>query len=87
MDVPRDPLYVIFEKHLNSGRFDRAHEQELIDTVVEEYLLFLTSQGVAQHRRDESWRTNIEAEVSDMLKMKIYGHFSLRHYLLGRRTG
>ena len=80
-----DPLYAIFERHLHSGVFDQKPEDDLVDAVVHEYLLFLVRQGVAPHTREDSLKADIASEVRDMIKMKTYGHFSLRHYNLAKR--
>jgi hypothetical protein len=80
-----DPLYQIFDKHLRSGAYDSLAEQDLIDAVVHEYLLFLVGQGLAPHARAEVLSEDIAVEVRDMLKMKTYGHFSVRHYNLANK--
>ena len=83
--VDKDPLYLIFEKHLHSGEFDRRPEIDLIEAITQEYVLFLTTQGLAPHTQQSTLRDDIALEVRDMLKMKTYGHFNLRHYNMMRK--
>ena len=78
-----DPLYEIFDKHLNSGL--RQTDEEIIDAVVQEYLLFLVRQGMAPHTQGSALREDIQLEVRDMLKIKTYGHFDLRHYNMAKK--
>jgi predicted metallopeptidase len=86
--VDQDPLYAIFEKHLHSGEFDRLPETELVEAIVHEYLVFLVTQGMAPHAQASAMREDLMLEVRDMLKMKTYGHFNLRHYTsLRRKSG
>jgi hypothetical protein len=80
-----DPLYDIFEKHLHSGEFDRRPEEDLVEAIANEYLVFLVQQGLAAHAHSGSLREDVMLEVRDMLKMKTYGHFDLRHYNLARK--
>lgn len=84
--VDKDPLYLIFEKHLHSGEYDRRPEADLIDAITHEYVLFLATQGLAPHTQASSLREDIALEVRDMLKMKTYGHFNVRHYNLLRKA-
>jgi hypothetical protein len=83
--VDKDPLYLIFEKHLHSGEFDRRPEIDLIDAITHEYMLFLAAQGMVPYAQEPNMREDVSLEVRDMLKMKTYGHFNVRHYNLLRR--
>ena len=85
MAVEMDPLYSIFEKHLHSGEFDRMPEQDLIEAIVHEYMVFLVAQGMAPHSQAAALRDDLILEVRDMLKMKTYGHHHVRHYNLSRK--
>ncbi len=80
-----DPLYVIFERFLHSGEFDRLPEAEIIDAIVAEYMLFLVKQGAVPHTKMDEIKQDLTLEVRDMLKMKTYGHFNLRHYNSSRK--
>ena len=80
-----DLLYQIFEKHLHSDEFEDRHEQELIDAVIHEYMLVLVQQGMSPHTRHEQMVQDLGVEIRDMIKMKTYGHFDLRHYNLFRK--
>jgi hypothetical protein len=85
--VDKDPLYLIFEKYLHSGEFDRRPEIDLIDAITQEYMVFLTAQGMVGYAHEPSMREDVALEVRDMLKMKTYGAYSVRHYNMRRGSG
>lgn len=76
-----DGLYEHFERFLFEADFDpfERHE-EFARRVADCYWTELQTQGVIPKAYANEVRKDLEAEVLDMLKKKIYGHTSLRHF-------
>lgn len=80
-----DPLYAIFEEHLHSGLYDEVPLEQFVRDVVDYYVKELGRTGHVPHRWHESLRTDLAADVQEMLKVKIYGHYGIGEYNRQRR--
>ena len=77
----RDPLYLIFEKHLMSALIENESLEEFLASVVTGYLVHLRAHGTvipASHADD--LEMDIREEVLEMYRKKTYGHLSLASY-------
>jgi hypothetical protein len=82
-----DALFTIFEKHLyDIENASDESEQDFIDLVVDDYLEFLTTSGVAVPAK---WRAQItdelRSQVRTMLVKKMYGCLSIEEFLKGQK--
>ena len=73
-------LYLYFERHLNCIDSCEKSQQEFVVKVVNEYFSDLKKMGFILDKHIEEVRSDIEADVLDMLRKKTYGHFNLRAY-------
>ncbi|MDZ4663187.1 MAG: hypothetical protein SGJ18_16370 [Pseudomonadota bacterium] len=81
MRFNQDPLYSIFEKHLSKSLMnDECCADTLIDQVVKNYVEMMTKLGHACGRIQDYIERDVREEVTDMLRKRIYGHFSLSEY-------
>lgn len=80
-----DPLYQIFEEHLHSGLYDSQPVEAFVRDVVEFYFHNLMKTGHIPQRMHESLKNDLAADVQDMLRAKIYGHYGIGEYNRIRR--
>lgn len=75
-------LYTIFEKHLYDFEDTEESEVAFIDKIVQDYLRFIVTQGVAIPRR---WHAQITDELRDqvrkMMIKKMYGALSIEEFV------
>ncbi len=81
MRFNQDPLYSMFESHLNKSLMnDECCSDTLIDSVVKNYVEMMTRLGHASGRIQDFIERDVREEVTDMLRKRIYGHFDLNSY-------
>ncbi len=80
-----DPLYQIFEEHLHSGLYDEVPIDQFVRDVVDYYWNDLIKMGHVPQRWHEALRSDLAADVQEMLKVKIYGHYGIGEYNRLRR--
>ena len=81
MRFEKDPLYSMFEKHLNQSLMnDECCADTLIDSVVKNYVEMMIKLGHACGRIQDFIERDVREEVTDMLRKRIYGHFDLNDY-------
>ena len=79
--VQQDPLFQIFQKHLNQVMLsDTICEEDLIEQVVADYMGVLNARGYVPPRLYRYLESDVREEVQDMLKKTTYGHFNLAEY-------
>lgn len=79
-----DKLYECFEHHLLVLEIEQESHAEFVFAVVESYISHLEEFGHISLQFETEIREDIESEVENMLKKKIYGHFNIdqfRRYL------
>ena len=81
-----DKLYECFEHHLLELEIEKESQAEFIYAVVESYISHILEFGHISQQFETEIREDIEFEVEEMLKMKIYGHFNLDQYRKSLRT-
>jgi hypothetical protein len=77
----RDPLYLIFEKHLMTALVEDETLEEFLACVVTGYVGHLRTNGTvipASHL--STIETDIREEVLEMFRKKTYGFFNLASY-------
>lgn len=83
MKFEKDPLYSIFEKHLNMALMnEETCSDTLIDQVVKSYLEVMFKLGHACGRIQEYIEKDVREEATSMLQKRIYGHFDLNDFRL-----
>lgn len=82
-----DPLYAIFLEHLHSGRYDQQPVETFLRDVVDYYWRELTTREHVPQRMVETVRGDLTADVQDMLRVKIYGHYGIQDYNRSRKAG
>lgn len=82
---PEDPLYNVFEEHLHSGLYDKLPVEKFVNDVVDFFWVTLSSRGHIPQHMQELVRIDLQQDVQDMLRMKIYGHYGIAEYNKGRR--
>jgi hypothetical protein len=80
MNTTQDPLYEIFEKHLNYCFTEGETNDEFIYRVVSEYIFHLFNQGHIPKPFEDKIEEDIREEVEIMIKKKTYGHFNLDEF-------
>jgi hypothetical protein len=80
-----DPLYRIFEEHLHSGLYDELPQDQFVRDVVDYYWKMLMMGGHIPHKMQEQLQVDLQQDVREMLKSKIYGHFGIGEYNRIRR--
>jgi hypothetical protein len=75
-----DPLYRVFEEHLHSGLYDERPVEHFVRDVVDFYWQNITRSGHVPQRLQEPLKMDLLQDVTDMLKVKIYGHFGIAEY-------
>lgn len=77
----RDPLYVIFEKHLMTALVEDETIEEFLACVVMTYMGHLRSNGTVIPASHVSMiETDLREEVLEMVRKKTYGHYNLASY-------
>lgn len=77
----RDPLYVIFEKHLMTALVEDETLEEFLDCVVMKYMGHLrTNETVIPVSHVSTIETDLREEVLEMVRKKTYGHYNLASY-------
>lgn len=82
---PEDPLYNVFEEHLHSGLYDNLPVEKFVNDVVDFFWAKLSARGHIPQHMQELVRIDLQQDVQDMLRMKIYGHYGISEYNKGRR--
>ena len=85
MRNPKDELFHFFENHLFEFEFEECgsgpeSESEFVKTVVNKYWDHVQKFGFVSSHHEREILLDLESEVHDMLRKKIYGHFSLKHF-------
>jgi len=75
-----DPLYTIFEKHLYNFIIEEQSSEDFVRAVVHDYLESIRSQGTISVRTIEFLEQDLKEEVTEMLRKKTYGHYSLAQF-------
>jgi hypothetical protein len=75
-----DKLYSLFEQRLSSSDFETSTQEEFIFRVVEDYVLDLIQAAHIPIHHLKTLQEDLEEEVSEMLKKKTYGFFSIKEY-------
>ena len=75
-----DDLYNHFERHLHALDVEKETNAEFITAVVESYWQQISAIGHVSFQYEIEIREDIETEVEEMLKKKIYGFYSLEQY-------
>lgn len=76
-----DPLYSIFEQHLFNAMVEEESTDEFLERVVNDYLDRLTERGTVIPREHRpAIESDLREEVLEMLRKKIYGHFSINEF-------
>lgn len=75
-----DPLYSIFEHHLLNALVEEETSDEFVTRVVRDYLLNVSHKAVIMKQHQAMIEEDLRDEVLEMLRKKIYGHFSLADF-------
>jgi hypothetical protein len=78
-------LYDCFEEHLMNLEIVSETHDLFVTQVVENFLLRALDQGFVLGHQAEDTYTELRDEVSDMLRKRIYGHFSLDAFRFASR--
>ena len=79
--MPKDPLFEIFQKEMTEAIMrDSATSDELISTVVEQYMERINGKGVIPKRLYQFIEEDVKEDVTCMVQKTTYGHFSLEDY-------
>lgn len=73
MELMRDRLFEIFDRHVEEGQWKTKAQDEFIFRIVEEYVIELIRIGHIPIHYLETIREDLEAEVLDMFLKKTYG--------------
>jgi hypothetical protein len=80
MGTPTDRLYHIFENHLFNALVENESTEEFLRYVIEEYVAELRLQGTIMPEHVRTIKEDLQADVLDMLRKKIYGFYDLTEY-------
>ncbi|MCB0412105.1 MAG: hypothetical protein KDD22_06235 [Bdellovibrionales bacterium] len=73
MEIARDRLFEIFDRHLQEGKWQSSSQDEFIFRIVEEYVIELIRVGHIPIHYLEAIRQDLEDEVLEMFQVKTYG--------------
>jgi len=75
-----DKLYQLFEQRLYSSELETETQEEFIYRVVEDYVSDLIRMAHIPIHCLAVLQEDLEAEVTDMLKIKTYGFYNLAEF-------
>ena len=75
-----DKLYELFEQRLYSSELETETQEEFIYRVVEDYVSDLIRMAHIPIHCLSALQEDLEAEVTDMLKVKTYGFYNLAEF-------
>ncbi|MCB0361897.1 MAG: hypothetical protein KDD35_04215 [Bdellovibrionales bacterium] len=75
-----DLLYVCLENHLHNFKEENETEEALIAKVLEDFAARILSKGHIPTQYLADLHQELEDELRDMLRKKIYGHWDIAHY-------
>lgn len=78
--MKRDPLYLIFKKHLDKIDPETSSLEELIYEVVGEFMALLMKKGNIPQAFLDHVESDLREEVIEMYRKTTYGHNTLREY-------
>ncbi|MGE4131228.1 MAG: hypothetical protein AB7F86_06290 [Bdellovibrionales bacterium] len=84
-NLGHDPLYQVFEEHLHSGLYDDKPTEIFVRDVVDYFVKNLSQEGYVPLRMQDLLRADLNHDVNDMLRTKIYGHYDIGQYNRNRR--
>lgn len=75
-----DLLYLCLDNHLNNYHDENESEEHLINRVIEDFAARLVQRGHIPTQYLDELHRELEEDLLEMLRKKIYGHWDLAHY-------